>query len=53
MEESGCGLMEILFWHLSGRTKENPENSVTIAGVPVRIQTEHLLIHVTDMRSRH
>jgi hypothetical protein len=36
------GLIEVLSWHLPGGTEENYENSVRIADVTSKVQTEQL-----------
>jgi hypothetical protein len=42
-EGSSCGLIEVLSWHLPGRTEENSEKPFRIVGVLAEIQTEYFL----------
>jgi hypothetical protein len=43
LEGIGHGLIEVLSWHLPGGSEESYEDSVRIAVVISRVQTEHLL----------
>jgi hypothetical protein len=52
LEESGCGQIETLSWHLCIRAKKDHKNIVRIAGVTAKIRTEHLSNTSLDVTAR-